>query len=391
MDNLFRKTWVEVDLGAIHDNVVAFRRHLHDHQQLMVVVKADGYGHGAEQVADQALQAGANWLGVALLEEALALRQAGFSAPILVLGFIDAEHMSVARQHNISVMINDLDHFHTVYAQLDDQGQSPLHVHIKVDTGMGRLGMRDKGEFEQLCQDYMNLQKDDPHFSTRLHWEGMYTHLATADEADLAFLTEQQDHLSEYIQLLHQHGVNVPFAHMSNSAGIVRRLNDPQTNIVRLGISTYGLAPSPYMKANLLPFTLKPAFSLHSRLVHVKKISSGDSVSYGQTYKAHEETWIGTLAIGYADGLSRNLSNKAQALIEGKRVNLVGRICMDLTMIKLDQPYPRGTKVTLIGQQNELEVSMDEMANHLNTINYEIPCMISSRVPRIYKHFSPKC
>lgn len=378
---VYRKTWVQIDLDAIKANVSNFKQHLYPHQELMAVVKADGYGHGAVQVAQAALQAGADWLGVSLLEEALEIRQAGIiNTPILVLSYVGPEHVSVAQQADISLMVNDLEHFREVCSGAVSD-QPALSFHVKLDTGMGRLGMNDEREFEQLITSYVRMKQEK--LGQNVNWEGIYTHLATADESDETYLNGQIAVMQDYLDRLSKYELDIPYRHMSNSAGILRRLDRPFTNVVRLGISMYGLSPSHYMKGKL-PFDLRPAFGLHSRLGSVKKMYPGQGVSYGTTYVVDQEMWVGAIPIGYGDGLPRNLSHRAQVLIDGKRMDIIGRICMDQTMVKLDRPYPRGEKVTFIGKQLDAEIPADEMAELLQTINYEIPCMISKRVPRIY-------
>lgn len=375
----FRHTWVEINLDAIYDNVSSFTRWMKPDKEVMVSVKADGYGHGAIPVAKEAIKAGASWLGVALLEEAIELRQAGIDIPILMLGYLAPEYMPVAQEHRISTTVTNLAHFRQVCAQLE-ANKHPLHFHLKLDTGMGRLGMTSTEELSQFLHVYREQKKQ---LGQTLIWEGVYTHLATADEADETYLEQQLSSMRRNLKLIHQHGIQIPYVHLSNSAGTIRQLNDPPNNLIRLGISMYGLAPSGYMHSKL-PFPLKPALSLHSRLSFVKKARPGQGISYGKTYVTKGEEWIGTIPIGYADGWSRNLSNRAQVLIQGQRMDLVGRICMDQTMVKLHGRCDIGEKVTLIGKQGDEEITADELAQLLGTIPYEIVCMISSRVPRKY-------
>lgn len=377
----FRQTWVEVNLEAIHRNVTRFKQWLPQHTEIMAVVKADGYGHGAVPVARKALASGATWLGVALLEEALELRQAGIQAPILHFGYLAPEDIPCAQESRVSVTITDLDHFREILGQIN-RHLPPLAFHIKVDTGMGRLGLREKRELEEIIRLYKQHKLSDQ--ADLLHWEGMYTHLATADEQDTDYLNLQLATFEQYKALVYQAGLSLPYLHVANSAGIIRKKLLPRFNLVRLGISMYGLYPSPVLKKEL-PFELEEAFSLHTRLTLVKKVAPGSGISYGKTYETKEEEWIGTIPIGYADGLSRSLSNRGQVLIKGKRMLIVGRICMDQCMISLDQAYPRQELVTLIGSQGEENISIDEVASLLETINYEVPCLIGKRVPRRYK------
>lgn len=379
--NCFRQTWVEVNLEAINRNVTRFKEWLPQQTELMAVVKADGYGHGAVPVAKEALAAGATWLGVALLEEALELRQAEIHAPILVFGYLAPEAIPYAQEKQISVTITDLAHFREILDCIDGR-LPPLAIHVKVDTGMGRLGLTEQAELEEIIQLYKQQKLSGQRKA--LHWEGMYTHLATADEEEQDYLTLQLARFQQYKDLVNRAGISLPYLHVANSAGIIRQEQLPQFNMVRLGISMYGLYPSQVLKQKC-PFILEEAFSLHSRLTLVKQVAAGSGISYGKTYQTQTEEWIGTIPIGYADGWSRSLSNRAQVLVQGKRRNIVGRICMDQCMISLDKAYPRQELVTLIGAQAGEMISIDEVAQLLGTINYEVPCLIGKRVPRIYK------
>ncbi len=384
---MYRQTWAEVDLDAIAYNVRMFRQSLPQRTELLAVVKGDGYGHGAIQVAKAALHAGATWLGVALLEEAIELREAGLKVPILMMGYLPAEHLHVAQQYHITVSINDLSSLESLL-KMAGSNTLALSFHLKLDTGMSRLGLASLEELKraiQLYQSYISQCKtsDQP---VDIRWEGLYTHLASADEEDVSYLNKQLQKMKQLLNIVNQADLNLSYIHVANSAGIFSIDQPlPQVNMVRLGISTYGLYPSAYMK-KIIPFELKPAFALHTQLSGVRQLPAHTGVSYGATYNTQENEWIGTIPIGYADGWSRSLSNCGHVLIEGKRMPIVGRICMDQTMIKLDAYYPLGTKVTLIGVQGNQVISVDEVACQLKTINYEVPCLISHRVPRQYQN-----
>jgi len=372
----YRQTWAEVDLAAISHNIKSYQSQLRDSQKIMAVVKANAYGHGAVPVALEALRSGATWLGVALLEEALELRSAGIEAPILVLGYFPEKYFSIAQEHGISVTIPDLESFQKMWSVVSNT-LPPLRFHLKVDTGMGRLGIGQITDFEECIRLYFG-QKNG-----KAQWEGVFTHFAKADDKQTDSLQEQVKKFKTFIEKLDQSNIKVPYVHMSNSAGILRTKDVQEANLIRLGISMYGLYPSPFIKKEL-PFDLKQAISLHTTLAQVKKIESGTGISYGHTYHSKEDEWIGTLPIGYADGWDRHLSNCSYVLVDGKRMPVVGRICMDQMMVRLDKFYPKGTKVTLIGTQGNQEITVDEIANILQTINYEIPCKLAKRVPRLY-------
>ncbi|RHW34871.1 alanine racemase [Neobacillus notoginsengisoli] len=364
----YRDTWAEVDLDAIYQNASAIKRLLPDDVELIAVVKANGYGHGDVEVAETALAAGAGYLAVAFMDEALALRKKGIAAPILVLGATRPEDVHVAARNRITLTAINFEWLEKAASVL---GDSSLRIHIKVDTGMARLGF--KG-LDELKQAEAFLEQD-----SRFLLEGIFTHFSTADELESSYFQHQ---LKEFETLLESLTVRPKYIHASNSAAGMR-FAGARFNAIRLGISMYGLSPSPEIKSSL-PVELNEAFSLHSRLVQVKKLHKGEKVSYGATYEASNEEWIGTIPIGYADGWIRKLQGQ-EVLVNGLRAPIVGRVCMDQCMVRLQEYAPVGTEVTLIGKQGSNFVRIDEIARKLETINYEIPCIISNRVPRLYK------
>lgn len=372
MVDYYRDTWAEINLDAVAANVENMKAHLAKDVQIMAVVKADGYGHGAVQTAQTALASGASWLGVALLDEAIALRQAGIRAPILVLGWTRPSDITLAERLNISLTVFQKEWMDAASAAY--KGKAPVFIHLKCDTGMGRLGVRSKEEMTELIK----AIKSDPRFIV----EGAYTHFATADETDRRYFDLQYTRFEEMLGWLETLHINPNIIHCGNSAAALKHPSK-MFNLIRFGIAMYGLSPSLEMKPDL-PFPLQEAFALRSRLVHVKKIAAGEAVSYGATFKAEAPTWIGTIPIGYADGWLRRLSGKASVLVSGRRMPIVGRICMDQMMCQLDQAYPVGEAVTLIGEADGQAIPIDEIAGYLETINYEVPCMISKRVPRLY-------
>lgn len=378
----YRGTWAEVSLDAINTNISSFRRLILPDKELMAVVKANAYGHGAIQVAKEALSAGATWLAVSLLEEAIQLRKAGIDAPILLFGYLSEEFAPVAQQYRITISINEVSAFSELLSYVQ-QNLPPLSFHVKVDTGMSRQGISKEEDLLQLIFDYLAYQEKETQDALLLHWEGIYTHLATADEEDTTYFDKQVTLFKDVLGVIKKHGLELRYVHMENSAGIVRIPQFPDTNLVRLGISMYGLYPSSDMKRDF-PFPLEPAFSLHTTLSLIKHVKPKTGVSYGLTYVTEGEKWLGTIPIGYADGWNRRLSNQAFALVKGCRMKLVGRICMDQTIVELDRSYSKSERVTLIGGQEGEVITVDEVAKKLDTINYEIPCMISTRVPRIF-------
>ncbi|WP_061811058.1 alanine racemase [Rossellomorea vietnamensis] len=364
----FRDTWAEINLDHLYENVKNIKGHIPDDVNVFAVVKANAYGHGDVQTALTALAAGAHGLAVAFLDEAISLRRGGITAPILVLGATRPKDVKIASQLDISLTV-----FHKewlVEAERQLSKEDHLSLHIKCDTGMGRIGVRTSEELKGI-EGYI-------HSHPQFELQGIFTHFATADELNDDYLDEQ---LRRFEYMLQQLESLPAYIHSSNSAATLRKTNT-LFNAVRVGIAMYGLTPSIEMKPEL-PFPLKEVFSLHSRLIHAKELAAGEKVSYGATYEASESEWIGTIPIGYADGWLRKLQGQ-DVLVDGERVPIVGRICMDQCMIRLPESRPIGTRVTLIGKQDQAAITMDEIAGKLDTINYEIPCIISTRVPRIY-------
>lgn len=365
----YRDTWAEVDLDCIHANVTSIKKHLPQEVKMIAVVKANAYGHGDVHVAETALEAGAAYLAVAFMDEAISLRNKGITAPILVLGAARPEDIQVAAKFDITLTVFQKEWLTEAlkYVKIEDK----ISFHIKVDTGMGRIGVRSVTELTAVEQ---IISEND-----QFNLEGIFTHFATADELEETYMYHQ---LALFESMINALKVQPKYVHSSNSAAALRY---PKTyfNAVRIGIAMYGLTPSLEMEKEI-PFQLREAFSLHSRLVHVKKLPKGEKVSYGATYETGEGEWIGTIPIGYADGWIRKLQGQ-EVLVRGSRSPIVGRICMDQCMIRLPENVPVGTTVTLIGGQEDQFISVNEIAKKLDTINYEIPCIIANRVPRLYK------
>lgn len=370
IETFYRDSWAEVELSAIDHNIRALQSRLKEETGIYAVVKANAYGHGDVQVARQALKSGVRGLAVSLLDEAMRLREEGIDAPILVMGWTRPEDAPLAARHNISVTVFQKEWLEQVSAQSFTES---LKLHMKWDTGMGRIGIRTTEEIDQL----LNLIKEDD----RLMLKAVFTHFAKADEAELAYQSKQEERFEELFSHFERVWPEDVEIHTGNSAASMR-FPERMKQVVRFGISMYGLYPSPVVKEER-PIELRAALSLQSRLIHVKKLDPYESISYGATYQTEGEEWIGTVPLGYADGWIRKLQG-IDVLVDGKRHPIVGRICMDQFMIRLDQEYPIGTKVTLIGKQEHDEITMDEVAEYLDTINYEIPCMISYRVPRMF-------
>lgn len=368
------RAWVEVDLGALAHNVRQLRRSLSATTELMAIVKADAYGHGAEAIAQTALQAGAAWLGVATIPEGIELRQAGIAAPILVLGATNTpEQVRAIAQWNLQPTLCTPKQawvFAETMAGLNSR--TPLPVHLKLDTGMSRLGApwQEAAAFGQLVQRL-----------PQLHLASVYSHLATADSLDQTVMRRQQTRFQAAIAQLRVAGIDPPKLHLANSAAT---LSDPALHYdrVRVGLALYGLHPAPHLASQI---NLRPVLQVKARVTQVKTIAAGEGVSYGHQFVADRELAIATVGIGYADGVPRNLSNKMTVLIRGQRVPQVGAITMDQVMLDVSAiaQLQAGEVVTLLGQDGTEHISADDWATTLNTISWEILCGFKHRLPRL--------
>ncbi|MDF2627488.1 MAG: alanine racemase [Symbiobacteriaceae bacterium] len=367
-----RPTWVEINLDAIGHNVAELRRQAPD-SQLMAVVKADGYGHGALQVARTALAAGATWLGVATVEEGVELRRNGVVAPTLVFGYVPEEQTGMVLLHGIRPAVFSLD----LARALEERGKGLIrkaYVHLKIDTGMGRVGIR-PDEVVPFVRELKKL----PHIEV----EGVFTHLATADEPENPFAAEQLVEFERVLALLREEGINPPIIHAANSAGLMLWPKS-RYDLVRAGIAMYGHPPDP---AVAWPADLRAALTWRTRVGLIKEVTPGTPISYGCTYRAECAERIASLPVGYADGFPRGLSNRGEVLIRGRRCQVVGRVCMDQTMVRIppDLAVQPGDEVVIIGEQDGERITASEVAGHLGTINYEVLCAVSKRVPRLYR------
>ena len=340
----YRPTFIQIDLKAIDTNIKRLKEILPENTKIMAVVKANAYGHGAIEVAKAALLAGATLLAVASPEEALQLRDAGINAEILVLGASPISFLPVASERNITLTAYSFEWLFATRHFI-----KPFKVHMKIDSGMGRIGIVQEEELKQALA-----------FIRERNWievTGVYTHFSTADEEDDHHLKKQ---IEAFERMLHLFERRPAIVHTSNSAATLR-IPSQHWDAVRFGISMYGIAPSPWIEKNL-PFPLERALSLHTEVVHVKKVKKGATIGYGAAYTAASDEWIATLPIGYADGLLRKLHNQV-VLINGKRMPIVGRICMDQCMVRLDEQVDIGEKVVLLGKQMNEEIRIEEWAN----------------------------
>lgn len=366
----YRNTWAEINLDAIGYNIQQLTNLLPDGSKAMGVVKADGYGHGSVQVAKILVDTGVDFLMVALLEEAITLREGGIDTPILVVGRVDPTYAHVAAENDITLTVFQIDWLEAVR---DKKFSKPLSVHIEFETGMNRTGICSNEELEQIVK---VIQTFD-----HVRITGAYTHFATADEITSESYLSQRTRYEEMLQLLSDMYDGPIISHMGNSAAGIQYSKE-MLHYTRFGVSIYGIYPSADIKS-LEIVDLKQSMSLYSELIQVKKVKAGEFISYGATYTLDEDEWIGTVPIGYADGWRRQLQG-FHVLVDGKKCPIVGRICMDSMMIKLDKEYKPGQRVTLIGEDNGVFISMEDVAKQINTIGYEIPTMLTKRVPREY-------
>lgn len=368
------RSWVEIDLSALAHNVQQLKRLLAPRTELMAVVKADAYGHGAVTVAKTALRHGATWLGVATIPEGIELREAGIKAPILLLGATNtSEQVQAISQWQLQPTLCTPKQALIFAEALAEEGDRyPLPVHLKIDTGMSRLGLpwREAAEFAQLVNRLPQLKI-----------ASVYSHLATADSADPSIMQLQHLRYQEAISHLRSIDIVPPKLHLANSAATLVD-SSLHYDLARVGLATYGLYPAPHLKGTI---DLKPVMQVKARVTQVKTIQPGTGVSYGYHYIAPKEMLIAVVAIGYADGIPRNLSNRMSVLIRGQRVPQIGAVTMDQLMLDVSSipDLQEGEVVTLLGQDGKEAISADEWANTLGTISWEILCSFKHRLPRV--------
>ncbi|WP_435922150.1 alanine racemase [Paenibacillus sp. DYY-L-2] len=375
----YRPTQAVIDLDALYSNYTELRQGLPAGMKFLACVKANAYGHGAVIIARELERYGADYLSVAFLDEALELRRAGIKLPILVLGYTPPHGLAAAWEHDITLTLFSEEVLEAIKALDASNFPHKLKVHIKIDSGMGRLGLLPGAEAVEFVRRVMEI----PHVEV----EGLFTHFATADEEDKSYTLEQYRRFQDVAGALRENGFQIPIIHTGNSA-IAIDLPELSCQMVRVGIALYGLYPSEEVKKDRIK--LRPILSLKTEVVRVKKLPPHSTVSYGARYVTGREESIATLPIGYADGYSRMLGGKAQVLIRGRRVPVVGTICMDQCMVSLQpladeaEEIQAGEEVVLIGQQSGGIITAGELASALGTIPYELICMLAHRVPRAY-------
>lgn len=363
-----RATRAIIDLRAISHNVAAIRRKIGDQKGLMAVVKADGYGHGAVEVSRTALRSGADSLAVAFPEEAQHLREAGIEAPILVLGLIQPEEAWKVVNSRSDQTVSSI----ALLEALDREAgraSTQVNVHVKVETGLGRIGLEphDAAPFLRRARSYRNLKV-----------AGLFSHFSAADERDKTFSRHQLQLFEETMREIEQAGIELPPRHMANSAATLD-LPESYYDMVRPGLIIYGLYPSTEVSHSI---DVKPAMTLRTRVCYLKTVPPGTPISYGRTFVTRKQTRVATLPLGYGDGYRRALANKGEVLVRGRRVPVIGRICMDMCMIDVsDVPdVQAGDEAIVFGG----ELPAEEVAAKIGTINYEVVTTVGKRVPRVY-------
>jgi alanine racemase len=369
----FLPTVATVDLTALAHNLLQLRRFLSPGCEIMAVVKANAYGHGAVEIAQTLIRHGVVRLAVFSIEEGISLRQAGITVSIVVLGPIFREQFEDLFANQLTPVVSDPSTL-TALGQYAVQDSSPYPIHLKIETGMGRLGLT-QNELEAILAKHT--------FPSSLRLEGLMSHLADSDGLDPDSTHQQITRFERVLTTIRQEGFSVPMVHLSNSAGIVR-FPSAHYSLVRPGIMLYGYHTLPH---TVQAPDLRPVLSLTTRIAQLRLIHPGETVSYNRTFMATRPTRIAILPIGYSDGLNRQLSNRGHVLVRERRAPIVGRVCMDMVMIDVTMipSVAVGDEVVLIGQQANERITADNLAEWAGTISYEILCAISPQVPRLYR------
>lgn len=374
MKKLLGSTWIEINLDAIAQNVRNIKKLIGEKKELMAVVKGNGYGHDILEISSIVLKNGATRLAVARLEEGIFLRKAGIAVPILVLGLTLEQQVELLVLYNITPTVSE-------YEMIEKLSESAfkedkiVKVHLKVDTGMGRIGI-----FSNHVLNFIKKVK----VLKNVEIEGIFTHFSVADEKDKSYTEKQFGKFMEVLTFLEKEGIRIPVKHVSNSATLLD-LPHMWLDLVRPGISVYGLYPSREVQKTV---KLIPAHTFKTRIVFLKELPAGEYISYGRTYTTKQKrTVIASLPVGYADGYNRLLSNQGEVLVRGKRFPVIGRVCMDQTMIDVTN-LPQveiGDEVVLWGRQGQEEITVEEIADKIKTINYEVVHMPDKkRVPKLF-------
>ncbi len=366
-----RPTAVEIDLSALKHNIQAIRDKVSP-AKVLAVVKANAYGHGAIEVSKTVLANGADYLGVACIEEGIALRDAGIQAPILVLSSSGLNHTDLYLEYDLDITLYDHEGLERVKASARSCKKIP-RIHVKIDTGMGRMGIH----WQKAEAFIREIYRD-----STLLLQGVYTHFATSDHIDKSYALLQAERFKQILSDVKAAGIAVPLAHGANSGAI---LDLPETyfDMVRPGILMYGHYPSDHTTESV---HIKPVMEFKTRVLYTKALAKGESVSYDRIFIADRDTRVATLPVGYEDGYNRLLSNCGEVLIQGRRFPVIGRVTMDMIVVDLgdDTSVQEGDEVVLFGKQDNNEITVESICEKINTIPYEVICWVSNRVQRIY-------
>lgn len=370
----YQRVVAEVNLEALLHNYKQIRAYISEDTKVCSVIKADGYGHGAIPVAKELSEAGVDAFAVAASQEAMALRKNGIDCPVLVLGYTGEDDYLDMVKHHITQTVFRLD----MAKSLSEVALSlniKAHIHIKIDTGMGRIGFLPCKESIGIIKEIADLPM--------IQIDGIFTHFARADEVDKEVSYKQLKMFRAFMKDLRREGIDYGHVHMSNSAGLID-LSEADFNMVRVGIAMYGLYPSEDVDRNAIQ--LKPVLSLKSSIILVKELPEGYPISYGGRYVTDRVTKVATIPVGYGDGYPRSLSSKGRVLIRGKEAKILGTVCMDQFMVDVSyiDGVSEGDEVILIGSSGDEHISVEEIAGHMNTINYEVVCQLGKRIPRVY-------
>jgi alanine racemase len=370
-----RPTWAEIDLDALAENYQLIRKRVGPDVKIMAAVKASAYGHGAVECSRRLQQEGVDWFGVALPEEGVELREAGITRPILCLGGFWDGQQNVCLQQNLTPVVYRLDMIESLDRMARDAGVI-ADVHVKIDTGMGRLGVRfdEVPEFCEALRSFRNIRID-----------GLMTHFAAADNPDRKDFTEDQlEKFQQAVNAFRKHGFDPSLIHTANSAATFA-FPESRDNLVRPGGALYGFVRDVFPRDIAAP-PLRPVMSVHSRILLLKKVGKGEDLGYGCTFETERDSMIATIPIGYDDGYRRALSNRGHVIVRGSFAPVVGRVSMDLTLVDVTdvREVSLNDQVTLIGRAGDLSITAEDIAETIGTISYEVTCGISARVPRVY-------
>ncbi len=375
MEYKFNRAWAEVSLDNIAHNVKEIRRITDKKAEIMGVVKADAYGHGVMEIARTLLENGVTRLAVSMLDEAIQLRKNGISVPILILSYTDPRRAEEIIEHDVTQTVFSHDLAEALSYAAVKLGRN-VKIHIKIDTGMTRVGFMPG---YSAVKNVVAISK-----LPSIIIEGLFTHFASADETDKGYTNMQFERFMSIVSELNRVGVYIPVKHVCNSAGLID-CPEMHLNMVRPGVALYGMYPSSEVDKSRID--LRPAMTLKANVILVKDVEKDTCISYGRIFKTEKQSRIATLPIGYADGYTRLLTSKGKVLVNGQMVPIVGKICMDQCMIDIsdiDGDVNVGDEVVLFGRQNGNEISIEDVANGIGTINYEIVCIIGKRIPRVY-------